>query len=418
MVFSEPYPRLTGWRRSLQQLDWITLLLVPLLLAFGLIAIYSATQSAGLQHFFHRQLLYATLGCGIALVTAWLPRPWLERLAPLAYVGSLLLLGAVLVAGRTVYGSKSWLSIAGTTFQPVEIAKLSTTLLLAHFLSAEGRSLRQLGTLMACLGIVALPTFLVLLQPDAGSAMVFGALLLTIFLWGHAHPLIVLMPVAIAAVVLLSFVGPTALLLGILAAAVAIFLTRPRPLIAIACSLAVAAAGWGSSALYNFLKPHQQARIHSFLNPEEDPQGTGYHVIQSMLAIGSGGLTGKGFQQGTQTQLRFIPKQWTDFIFCVPAEEFGLLGAVLLLTVLLGLLWHVFTVAERLREQLFWSLLLSGVGGIWFFHTAINIGMALGLAPVIGLPLPFVSAGGSALLVNMAMVGLLLNAYRQLFRSR
>ncbi len=418
MVFSEPHPQLTGWRRSLQQLDWITLLLVPLLLAFGLIAIYSATYSSGLQHFFFRQLLYTAFGIGVALIAMWLPRPWLERLTPLAYGGSLLLLGAVLLVGRTVYGSKSWLSVAGITFQPVEIAKLSTTLALASFLSVEGRSLRQWRTVIACCGIVALPTVLVLLQPDAGSAMVFGALLLTTLLWGHAHPLVVLMPVAIGVIVLLSLVGTTGLLLGILGATVAIFLTRPRFLIALVCSLAVAAAGWGSSALYGLLKPHQKARIHSFLNPEEDPQGAGYHVIQSMLAIGSGGLTGKGFQQGTQTQLRFIPKQWTDFIFCVPAEEFGLLGAVLLLAVLFGLLWHVFSVAERLREQPFWSFVVSGIGGIWFFHTAINIGMALGLAPVIGLPLPFVSAGGSALLVNMGMVGLLMNAYRQLFRRR
>ncbi|MCS7177239.1 MAG: rod shape-determining protein RodA [Candidatus Kapabacteria bacterium] len=412
----EPESAPTGrLQRSLRQIDWTTLLLVGLALAFGLIALYSATASSEMAPFFQRQLLYAAIGAGALVLAMWLPRSWLEQIALVGYIIGLLLLVAVLAFGRTVYGSKSWLSLGAVSFQPVEFAKLSTLLFVAHFLSQEGRSLRQLPTLLATIALVSLPALLVLLQPDAGSAMVFGAMALTLLFWGKAHPLLALLPLLAGAVVLLSLVGATALLFGLLIGAVLIFLTRPPLLVAILCCAALAALGWGTSTVYQMLRPHQQARIQAFLNPEEDPRGSGYHVIQSILAVGSGGLTGKGFQQGTQTQLRFIPKQWTDFIFCVPAEEFGFLGAVLVLAVLFGLLWHVFSLAHWLEDEPFWSLLLSGIGGIWFFHTTVNIGMALGLVPVIGLPLPFMSAGGSALVVNMAMAGLALNAYRQLY---
>ncbi|MCS7169116.1 MAG: rod shape-determining protein RodA [Candidatus Kapabacteria bacterium] len=419
MILYEPeVPSSSRWRRSLRQIDWTLLLLVSLALAFGLIALYSATASSEMAHFFRRQLLYAALGSGILLLVMWLPRSWLERLAPLGYIVGLLLLVAVLLFGRTVYGSKSWLSLGTLSFQPVEFAKLSTLLFVAHFLSREEQSLRRLPSLLITLALLGVPTALVLLQPDAGSALAFAALTLTVLFWGKAHPLLPLMPLLAGAVALLSLLGVAPLLLGILFSAILIFLTRPPLLIAITCSVVLSVLGLGTSTLYHMLKPHQQARIQSFLNPEEDPQGSGYHVIQSMLAIGSGGLMGKGFQQGTQTQLRFIPKQWTDFIFCVPAEEFGFLGAMLVLAVLFGLLWHVFLLAHRLEGDTFWSLLLGGIGGLWLFHTAINIGMSLGLAPVIGLPLPFMSAGGSALLVNMAMAGLVLNAHRQLYRGR
>ncbi len=418
MELYEPVPTGAGWRRALRRIDWTTLLLVALLLGFGLISIYSATHSSGKYVFFERQLFATVLGVGVMLFTMRLPRSWLESAAPFAYGISLALLVAVLLLGRTAYGSKSWLVIGGFSFQPVELAKLTTLLLLARFLKAEERSLRQVPVLLSVGLIVAAPTLLVLLQPDAGSALVFGALLLTVLLWGGAHPLVVLMPVLALAIVVLSLLGTAPLLLGLLFAAVAIFLTRPHLLVALACVAGLSLVAWGASAFYDALKPHQKARIQSFLNPEQDPQGSGYHVIQSTLAIGSGGLTGKGFQQGTQTQLRFIPKQWTDFIFCVPAEEFGFVGATLVLGVLFGLLWHVFTLAHQLQADPFWSLLLAGIGGFWFFHTAINIGMALGVAPVIGLPLPFMSAGGSALLVNMAMVGLVLNAYRELSYRR
>ena len=169
--------------------------------------------------------------------------------------------------------------------------------------------------------------------------------------------------------------------------------------------------GLASEHIYHkILKPHQQKRISSFLNPLSDPLGAGYNVIQSKIAIGSGGLVGKGFMKGTQTQLRFIPAQWTDFIFCVPAEEFGFIGSVIILLLYLILLWRVINLASTIRQK-FASLVAIGIFSTWAFHIVVNIGMTLGLFPVIGIWLPFLSYGGSAMWINMAMGGLLLNFY-------
>jgi rod shape determining protein RodA len=405
-----------AWRRAVQAVDWTLLLLLVVLVSIGLIGIYSATSSSGMLQFFTRQLVSVGIGAGAFLIAALLPREWLLRIAPVLYAASIGLLGLVLLVGRTVYGSKSWLALGGMSFQPVELAKLGVILLVARLLSEEGRELQQVPVLLRFLLIVAVPMGLVLLQPDVGSATVFAALALVLLWWAGAPPLLVVLPILMAGMVLLGLVSRTAVLLGVVGAAVVVFLFRPPLLIAVLSIAVLGAAGWGASAVYSMLKPHQKARIEAFFEPERDPQGIGYHVTQSVLAIGSGGLLGKGFQQGTQTQLRYIPKQWTDFIFCVPAEEFGFVGAVLLLAALFGLLWHVLGVAFRVHEDRFWSICVAGIAAVWGYHTAVNVGMVLGLVPVIGLPLPFVSAGGSAMVVNMAMAGVVASAYRHYYR--
>ncbi|MEN3038147.1 MAG: rod shape-determining protein RodA [Candidatus Kryptonium sp.] len=191
-----------------------------------------------------------------------------------------------------------------------------------------------------------------------------------------------------------------------------LFLLMRKPLIltfmVIAMNLMI---GLTSEHIYHkVLKPHQQKRISTFLNPSKDPLGAGYNVIQSKIAIGSGGLIGKGFMKGTQIQLRFVPAQWTDFIFCVPAEEFGFVGSVTILLLYLILLWRVINLAALIKQR-FASLVAIGIFSTWFFHIMVNIGMTLGLSPVIGIWLPFLSYGGSAMWVNMAMAGLLMNFY-------
>jgi rod shape determining protein RodA len=325
-----------AWRRAVQAVDWTLLLLLVVLVSIGLIGIYSATSSSGMLQFFTRQLVSVGIGAGAFLIAALLPREWLLRIAPVFYAASIGLLGLVLLVGRTVYGSKSWLALGGMSFQPVELAKLGVILLVARLLSEEGRELQQVPVLLRFLLIVAVPMGLVLLQPDVGSATVFAALALVLLWWAGAPPLLVVLPILMAGMVLLGLVSRTAVLLGVVGAVVVVFLFRPPLLIAVLSIAVLGAAGWGASAVYSMLKPHQKARIEVFFEPERDPQGIGYHVTQSVLAIGSGGLLGKGFQQGTQTQLRYIPKQWTDFIFCVPAEEFGFVGAALLLAALFG----------------------------------------------------------------------------------
>jgi rod shape determining protein RodA len=166
----------------------------------------------------------------------------------------------------------------------------------------------------------------------------------------------------------------------------------------------------------NALKPHHRSRVEILLDANKDPRGQGYNVVQSTMAVGSGGLLGKGFQQGTQTQLRYIPKQWTDFIYCVPTEEFGFVGGTLVIALLVGLSLRVVKVAALLRSK-FESTMAIGIASLWFYHGAVNIGMAIGLLPVIGIPLPFMSAGGTSLLLNLAMVGMVLGFYRHLQQS-
>jgi rod shape determining protein RodA len=180
---------------------------------------------------------------------------------------------------------------------------------------------------------------------------------------------------------------------------------------ALAMLLVFIAIGFSSRYVYGVLKPHQQSRIQTFLNPDNDPRGRGYHVIQSIMAVGSGGVTGKGFLHGTQTQLRYIPKQWTDFIFCVPTEEFGFVGGVLVIGLLAILILQCIAIARQ-SGNAFGSILSASVGIIFFYHATVNIGMAIGAFPVMGIPLPFLSAGGSALVMNMASVGIVLNVYR------
>jgi rod shape determining protein RodA len=219
-------------------------------------------------------------------------------------------------------------------------------------------------------------------------------------------------------VILVSFLSVKIFIIALILTTLVFILMR-RSLIltflVIALNLMV---GLTSENIYHkVLKPHQQKRIATFLNPSSDPLGAGYNVIQSKIAIGSGGLTGKGFLKGTQTQLRFVPAQWTDFIFCVPAEEFGFIGSAIILILYFILLWRILNLASILKQR-FASLVAIGIFSTWAFHVVVNIGMTLGLLPVIGIWLPFLSYGGSAMWMNMAMVGLLLNFYanrRELF---
>jgi Bacterial cell division membrane protein len=208
-----------AWRRAVQAVDWTLLLLLVVLVSIGLIGIYSATSSSGMLQFFTRQLVSVGIGAGAFLIAALLPREWLLRIAPVFYAASIGLLGLVLLVGRTVYGSKSWLALGGMSFQPVELAKLGVILLVARLLSEEGRELQQVPVLLRFLLIVAVPMGLVLLQPDVGSATVFAALALVLLWWAGAPPLLVVLPILMAGMVLLGLVSRTAVLLGVVGAA-------------------------------------------------------------------------------------------------------------------------------------------------------------------------------------------------------
>jgi rod shape determining protein RodA len=401
----------SGSKQSNAMLDWVLILVTTLLFAMGLISIYSATYDAGMSEYFTKQLLFGIVGGGVMIAIMFMPERWLFDYAYILYGIAMLLLIAVIVIGKTVYGSKSWLTIGPITFQPSEFGKIATLLAVARSISSRGRDLSNWSDLIMPIILFVIPIGLIMLEPDFGSASVYGVMLLGMMFWGGASLNLITFLVGAPISVIMGFIGREWVFVSsIITASVPMFLKRDL-MKALAMLLVFIAIGFSSRYVYGVLKPHQQSRIQTFLNPDNDPRGRGYHVIQSIMAVGSGGVTGKGFLHGTQTQLRYIPKQWTDFIFCVPTEEFGFVGGVLVIGLLAILILQCIAIARQ-SGNAFGSILSASVGLIFFYHATVNIGMAIGAFPVMGIPLPFLSAGGSALVMNMASVGIVLNVYR------
>lgn len=391
--------------------DFRTFLVAVALVAVGLVSLYSATYEAGASTMFTSQVIFSVLGLVTMLVVAFLPERWVRLAAWPSYLGSLLLLGLVLLIGTEINGAKSWIVLGPISLQPSEFAKVGALLAAAFFISREGRELTNWRDLGMTAGIVGLPMLLVFSE-DLGSATVFGALLIGILLWAGADLFLLFALVAPVVVAVAALFSTTAMYvaLGVVLVAM-VFFRRSILVTALGFALSVG-TGFITPIVYEKLPEYQRVRIEVLFDQSNiDPRGYGYNLIQSMLAIGSGGLTGKGFLQGTQTQLSYVPEQYTDFIFSVTAEEFGFLGALLVLVLLTTLVWFAVNTAFHLRDR-FESTVCFGIGVIFFYHMLVNIGMTMGLAPVIGIPLSFMSKGGSSLLVNMAMVGLLLNFYR------
>jgi len=397
--------------------DWATFLIAILLIAMGLISVYSATyiysgtQESGMSIIFIRQVIAALAGLVIMLTIVYLPERWIFFSAYPIYSISILLLILVLLIGKTTAGTKGWISLGGFTIQPSEIAKLGVILAIARRLTEKGSDVRSIRDLAIMLAFAGVPIALIVIQPDFGSSTVIMALIMGVLLWAGFDVFILYFIVCLPLIIIASFVGNVLLAVVVSLVSTIAFFFRRRISTTIAAIGVFVAIGFISPFIYHSLQPHQQARIVSFLNPNLDPQGKGYNVIQSKLAVGSGGLTGKGFLQGTQTQLRYIPKQWTDFIFSVPTEEFGFGGGVAVLVLLFSLIWRGVVIARE-TDSKFYSLIAIGISTVLLYHAIINVGMAIGLMPVMGIPLPFMSAGGTSLLVNITMVGLLLNIYR------
>ena len=398
-------------------MDWAVILVTALLLSLGLISIYSATYDAGMSEYFTKQAIFGLIGIIVLVGVMLLPEKWLYRLSYLFYLTAILLLIAVIVIGKTVYGSKSWLSLGPITFQPSELGKFATLLAVAKYMSSKGADVRNIRDLSIIFLLFAIPIALIMMEPDFGSASVYATMMLGIFFWAGADLFFLFLITGAPFVAIAGFIGKD-WFFGVAGLLTAISLLFKRGILMIILSASVFVfVGFSSNYVYSILKPHQKSRIQTFLNPDNDPRGKGYHVIQSIMAVGSGGVTGKGFLQGTQTQLRYIPKQWTDFIFCVPTEEFGFVGGLSVIGLLGLLIFQCITIARQ-AGNVFGSVLSAGVGILLFYHTMVNIGMAIGLFPVMGIPLPFLSAGGSALVMNMALVGLVLNVYRHRRRSK
>ncbi|MFY7998604.1 MAG: rod shape-determining protein RodA [Candidatus Kapaibacteriota bacterium] len=394
--------------------EWSSLLITLVLCGLGLLSIYSATVNAGMPTYFAKQLAFTGVGLAIMLGVMFTPVRWIEVGAPFVYGLALMLLVAVLVIGKVVNGQKNWIALGPITFQPSEVAKICTLLAIARFMARPNVNLQTVRDLGTVFFYIAAPVALIILEPDYGSATVFGALFLGIALWGGADLLLLYALVTPPIVALAALFGIKPLLIALVAVSVGTLLFR-RTLLVTAVVIGInIGAGYGMPWVFNnVLKPYQKQRIEILLDPNKDPRGQGYNVVQSKMAVGSGGLFGRGFQQGTQTQLRYIPKQWTDFIYCVPTEEFGFIGGTLVIGLLAGLSMRLLRVAEIVQRK-FESTVIAGIASIWAYHTFINIGMALGLLPVIGIPLPFMSAGGTSLVINLAMLGFVMNFFRQM----
>lgn len=393
--------------------DWMTFLVTLILVTIGLISIYSATYDAGMSSRFTQQLIFAIIGFISAIVIMFLPERWISAFTYPFYGLVLLLLIAVLIPqiGKEVNGTRGWLAFGGFTFQPSEFAKLSTLMAIAKFLSSKGVDIKNLRDLLISAGIMLLPAALIFKQPDNGTATVLGATFLGILFWSGFDLFILFTVVSAPIIALFSLMGTAAFVTSVSFFTIIAGLLRKKIWITVLAVVIVGGIGYTGKVAVDKLEPYQKKRIETFLNPGNDPRGSGYNVIQSILAVGGGGLTGKGFMGGTQTQLRYIPAQWTDFIFSVPAEEFGFLGGFLVVISIAGFIYRAVVVASE-TDSSFYSLIAFGSAATILYHFVINIGMAIGLMPVMGIPLPFLSSGGSALYVNLLMFGIILNAYR------
>jgi len=392
------------------RIDYKTAAILLALIASGLAAIYSATYDAHASAYFYRQLLWAIGGMGIFIIMTVLPFRVLQLVAYPSYLFTILLLIAVLLFGKTVSGSTSWFNLGALRIQPSEFAKVTTALALANYLSRSDVSLRNYRDLIVAAGFVILPVALIMMQPDTGTAIIYLGMFFPLLYWGEAARFTLLAIVAPVVAGVAALFGTTPFLIAVVSMGVLLYITKEHHLVAAIVFSVMVLVGVSVQFIYDGLKPYQQKRIATFLDAEADPQGAGYNVIQSKVAIGSGGVLGKGYLKGTQTQLNFIPEQWTDFIFCVPAEEFGFLGGAIVLLLFMLLLMRGVKVASIVKNP-YASFIAIGVTSVFGTHILMNVGMSLGLLPVVGIPLPFLSYGGSALITNVTMVGILMNLY-------
>jgi rod shape determining protein RodA len=383
------------------------------LTVFGIAMIYSAGQlevprpGDPVENAWRAQVAWFALSIvGMFLVMRVNVR-WLEWVAIPAYVTSIIALLATLLIGTghgTAEGTKSWLRIGPMMVQPSQFANLATVLMLGRLMGSWREPPRTLWGLWKPIALVGLPMILVFLQPDLGTAMVFAGLMMAALYWAGT-PLGILFMLVSPLLGLLTSIAPWVFSLYMLGLIAFLYFYRAHLsewVLVLALNLA---AGTIAAPLWNSLNEYQQNRLLVFLDPSKDPRGAGYNVRQSRVAIGSGGLPGKGFLKGTQKGLAFLPEQHTDFIFSVIGEEMGFLGGTLIVIGAYGIiLWRLIKLAERLPDP-FAGIVVFSIFGAWFTHILVNIGMTLGIMPVTGIPLPFLSYGGSFLLASYLALG-------------
>ncbi|OQX88720.1 rod shape-determining protein RodA [candidate division KSB1 bacterium 4484_87] len=390
--------------------DVLFIAAIMVLLIFGLAAIFSASHVAGANSAndnFSKQFYWIMIGIMLTTIIIVLPTRYLYFSAYWIYGISivLLLMAMIFSHGESI---RRWLIIGGVRFQPSELAKVATLLALSKYLSEDARDLRRLKDIAIAFLIVGLPFFLIFIEPDLGTSLVFLALVLPILYWAGLPSFYLFVIMTPFLVMAASFNYYTFFVIMIVAIALSLYFQRGLTVSAFLFAINIF-VGIMTPFLWNRLHGYQKHRILTFLGIEADPYGLSYQVIQSKVAIGSGGFWGKGFLNGTQTQLRFLPAQHTDFVFSVIGEEFGFLGSFFILILFLFLILRGIYISAIVKNR-FLSLLVFGAVIILAFHAVVNTGMTVGIFPVTGLPLPFLSYGGSFMATCFLLVGFILHA--------
>ncbi len=405
-------------RTIFQYIDKPLVGLYILLTLIGWLAVYSAVYNEAHQSMFDlsqnygKQMLWIGTSYLILAVLLALDFRIFEGISPFIYIGALALGVGVALFGREVNGAKAWFEIGSFRLQPAEFMKFATCLMVAYYFSNTDVNIQKNKTKLAIAAIILLPIAIIILQKDTGSALVYFSFIFVLYREGLPIAYLLYSGLAILVVVMTLLLNEWAMAVAIVSIATLYTLLsrKIKPAIIKALLIAIPALVLVFSVDYafdNVLQEHQRQRINVLLGKVEDFRGAGYNVHQSLIAIGSGGFWGKGFLQGTQTKFDFVPEQSTDFIFCTIGEEYGFVGSFILLFLFSVLLIRILMVAER-QSSRFARVYGYGVASILFFHVFVNIGMTIGLLPVIGIPLPFISYGGSSLWSFTILLGILI----------
>jgi rod shape determining protein RodA len=407
-----------NWRET-QNTNVVLLLLVAVLLVTGISFIYSAGQLAGGRHtvpqFYQLQIVGAFLGALAMLAATRLPLRLLEKLAGPAYLVSLAVLVLPLVVSSSA-GPDRWIRLGGLQVQPSEFAKIGVILYLAKILAARRRNLDSLHELVVPCLVAGVPAALVILQPNLGTGIVFGVILAAMLFWAGAPPLLLFLLFSPLVSLLLSFSFAlwSTFIVGI---GLLLYLAKPSRMEVLYTVASNVFMGVVTLPLWNSLAEYQQKRLLIFLEPESDPRGAGWHILQSQVAVGAGGLLGQGFLEGSQKRLAFLPEQHTDFIFSVLGEEVGFVGVVLAFILFALFLNECVRVAQSSTDP-FGSTVAFGLTALFATHIVVNVAMTVGMMPITGLPLPFFSYGRSFLLASFIAVGLIERVWRERFARR
>lgn len=405
-------------RRSIWgDIDWLTVLIYLVLVAMGWFAIYAAEYNGDSttiwdMHTSHgKQFIWIIASSILAFLILLTDSKFFTTFAYLFYGLAILLLVLTIFIAPEIKGARSWIQIGGFSLQSSEFGKFAANLALAKYLSTLNININKLSTKLVSAAIIFFPALLIVIQGDAGSALVFTSFILVLYREGLPSGYLITGAVAVILALLALLFNEIYIVIGlVVVTGILVFLLRKeRRSMVIVMALAVLSVGYiyTVDTAFHKLSPHQQTRINVLLGLEKNLQREAYNLNQSLIAIGSGGLTGKGFLQGTQTKGDFVPEQTTDFIFCTIGEEHGFLGSFVVLSIFMLLFWRIVYIAERQRST-FSRIYGYGVVSILFFHFVVNIGMTINLAPVMGIPLPFFSYGGSSILAFTILLFILL----------